>query len=102
MSNPTNEYDSYFLNIFPHWMQSHVPRGMGNQSTQTKTSPTKTANKSTQTKPVNDGNVQASVIAMLTGLDSILDMKPSRSPSPEEFQRLNEMLTSQNCDSLRE
>ncbi|KMZ10785.1 uncharacterized protein Dsimw501_GD27633 [Drosophila simulans] len=83
-------------------MQSHVPRGMGNQSTQTKTSPTKTANKSTQTKPVNDGNVQASVIAMLTGLDSILDMKPSRSPSPEEFQRLNEMLTSQNCDSLRE
>ncbi|KMZ10786.1 uncharacterized protein Dsimw501_GD15539 [Drosophila simulans] len=73
---------------------------MGNQSTQTKTSPTTTANKSTQTEPGNDGNVQASVIAMLTGLDSILDMKPSRSPSPEEHQRLNELLS--NCFLLRE
>ncbi|XP_033170752.1 uncharacterized protein LOC117147809 [Drosophila mauritiana] len=107
MSDPNNETDSYFLRNFPNLVQPQLPRGfnrgMGNQSTQTKTSPSKTANKSTQTEPVNDGNVQASVIAVLAGLDSILDMKqPSRSPSPEEHQRLNEMLTGHNCDLLHE
>ncbi|XP_002039531.2 uncharacterized protein LOC6615115 [Drosophila sechellia] len=107
MSNPNNETDSYFLRNFPHLVQPQIPRGfnqgMSNQSTQTKTSPCKTANKSTQTEPVNDDNVQASVIAVLAGLDSILDLQlRSRSPSPEEHQRLNEMLTGDNCDLLRE
>ncbi|XP_033170978.1 uncharacterized protein LOC117147942 [Drosophila mauritiana] len=107
MSNPNNETDSYFLREFPHLVQPQIPRGfnqgMRNQSTQTKTSPSKTANKSTQTEPVTDDNVQARVIAMLTGLDSILDLQlRSRSPSSEEHQRLNEMLTGHNCVLLRE
>ncbi|XP_033170751.1 uncharacterized protein LOC117147808 [Drosophila mauritiana] len=77
MSDPNNETDSYFLRNFPNLVQPQLPRGfnrgMGNQSTQTKTSPSKTANKSTQTEPVNDDNV-----------------------------RLNEMLTGHNCDLLCE
>eukprot|EP00099_Drosophila_melanogaster_P001453 NP_001097034.2 jean-baptiste [Drosophila melanogaster] len=101
MPNPNNESHSYFLRNIPEELQPQFTRGfnqwMGNQSTMTKGLPSNTVNKSAQTASVNDGNLQASVIAMLAGMDSILDMEqPNRSPSREEHERLNELLFSSN------